>query len=183
MLSPKDFLHLGARPALDRALCRLVREGRLLRLSRGVYAAPVYGLFGAMPPSTQAVLQALEAAGETVVPHGTAAANALGLTTQVPIREVFLTSGASRTLYLSERPLELRHADRGQLLLGNRPAGQVMRALLCLGPDAASSAAELLLLGLPAPEREALCEARVGLPGWLAALIGEIGEVGSIPSN
>lgn len=150
LLSAKDFLHLDARPAITRALCRLVREGRLLRLSRGVYAAPVHGRFGAMPPSTQAVLQALEAAGEIVVPHGATAANTLGLTTQVPIREVFLTSGASRTLYLGERPVELRHASRRQLLLGNRPAGQVLRALLWLGPNAASSATELLLLGLPA---------------------------------
>jgi hypothetical protein len=43
-----------------------------------------------------------------VVANGAAEANALGLTTQVPTREVFFTSGASRTLQLGSRCVELR---------------------------------------------------------------------------
>ena len=64
-------------------------------------------------------------------------ANALGLTAQVPIREVFLTSGASRMLHLGNRCVELKHGNRWQLLLGNRPAGKVIRALSWLGPEGA----------------------------------------------
>ena len=42
------------------------------------------------PPSTESVMLAIEASGgETVVANGAAEANALGLTTQVPTREVF----------------------------------------------------------------------------------------------
>ena len=52
--------------------------------------------------------------GETIVPSGAAAANALGLTTQVPVKSVYLTSGRSRVLNLGRQAVELRpRATRG----------------------------------------------------------------------
>jgi predicted transcriptional regulator of viral defense system len=94
LLSPKEFLHLGTRAAIDQTLTRLTKEGLLLRVGRGVYTLPVQGRFGVRPPSTESVVEAIEAAsGEVVVPSGAAEANALGLTTQVPIKEEFLTTG------------------------------------------------------------------------------------------
>ena len=97
LLSSKEFLHLGSRAAVDKTFSGLAQEGQLMRVSRGVYAAPYQGRFGARPPSTESVMLAIEASGgETVVANGAAEANALGLTTQVPTREVFFTSGRSR---------------------------------------------------------------------------------------
>ena len=91
LLSPKEFLHLGSRAAVDQALARLAREGQLLRVGRGAYALPVQGRFGSRSPSTESVVQAIESvSGEMIVPNGAAEANALGLTTQVPIREMFI---------------------------------------------------------------------------------------------
>src|SRR5690606_41359156 len=51
-------------------------------------------------------------------------ANALGLTTQVPTREIFLTSGPTRKLRLGNRIVELKHGSRWQLALGKRAAGK-----------------------------------------------------------
>jgi predicted transcriptional regulator of viral defense system len=129
IVSPKEFLHLGSRHAVDQTLTRLTREGKLLRVSRGTYVLPVEGKFGSRAPSTESVVQAIKAqSGETIVVNGASAANALGLTTQVPTREVFMTSGSSRTLQLGNRVVELRHGTRWQLGLGNRPAGMAIRA-------------------------------------------------------
>ncbi len=172
MLAAKEFLHLGSRATINKTLSRLVQEGKLLRVSRGFYVCPVQGRFGVRPPSTESVLQSIEArCGETVVAHGAAEANALGLTTQVPVQEVFLTSGTSRTLHLGSRCVELKHGNRWQLLLGTRPAGQVIRALAWLGPDAAPAALKQLHSRLPGAEWEAVCGARAALPTWLAKLI------------
>ena len=89
-----EFLHLGSRAAIDQTLSRLAREGTLLRVGRGVYSLPISGRFGPRPPSTESVVEAIEArSGETIVASGASEANALGLTTQVPTREVYLTSG------------------------------------------------------------------------------------------
>ena len=40
VLSPKEFLHMGNRTAVDQALSRLSRDGHLIRVDRGAYVAP-----------------------------------------------------------------------------------------------------------------------------------------------
>ena len=71
VLSPKTFLHLGSRSAVDQAFSRLAKSGKLLRVARGAYAVPVSGRFGSRAPAPEKVIQALaEQSGEIVVPHG-----------------------------------------------------------------------------------------------------------------
>lgn len=175
MLSPKEFLHLGSRAAIDQTLSRLAREGSLLRIGRGVYALQIQGRFGPRPPSTATVVEAIESAsGETVVDSGAAEANALGLTTQVPTREVYLTSGPSRRLKLRERDIELKHGNRWQMLLGKRPSGKAIRALIWLGPEQAPMALKVLRSKLPSQEWDAMRQARAGLPSWMAKAVSEV---------
>jgi hypothetical protein len=175
LLSPKEFLHLGSRAAVDQALCRLVCEGILLRVGRGAYSLPVQGRFGVRPPSTESVIEAIEStSGETVVASGAAEANALGLTTQVPTREIYLTSGPSRRLQLGSRDVELKHGNRCQMLLGKRPAGKAIRALMWLGPEHAPAALRVLSGKLSNQEWEAIRQARAGLPSWMAKAVSEV---------
>ena len=174
LVSPKEFLHLASRAAIDKTLSRLVQKGKLMRVSRGAYVAPRQGRFGERPPSTEAVIHAIEVqSGETVVPNGAAEANALDLTTQSPTREVFFTSGSSRKLQLGNRSVELKHGNRWQLLLGKRPAGKAIRAVSWLGPEAAPAALKQLRSKLPESEWEALRSARAMLPSWLAKAVSE----------
>jgi hypothetical protein len=175
LISPKEFLHLGSRAAIDQTLSRLAREGKLLRVGRGAYSLPVQGRFGVRPPSTESVVEAIEfASGETVVASGAAEANALGLTTQVPAREVYLTSGPSRRLKLGNREVELKHGNRWQMLLGKRPAGKAVRALIWLGPERAPLVLGELRSKLPSQEWEAIRQVRAGLPSWMARAISEV---------
>jgi hypothetical protein len=175
LLSPKEFLHLASRAAVDQALTRLTREEKLLRVGRGVYALPVQGRFGTRPPSAHTVVDAIAAAsGEVVVPSGATEANALGLTTQVPVRQVFLTSGPSRTLRLGQQSLEFKHGAPWQLLMGKRPAGMAIRALGWLGQDQAASALQTLHSSLPATEWDAMRAVRAAMPSWMARAVSEV---------
>ena len=174
LLSPKEFLHLGSRAAIDQTLSRLAREGKLLRVGRGAYSLPIQGRFGVRPPSTETVIEAIEStSGEILVASGAAEANALGLTTQVPTREVYLTSGPSRRLKLGNKEIELKHGNRWQMLLGKRPAGKAIRALIWLGPEQAPKVLQVLRSKLPGQEWEAMRQARAGLPSWMAKAISE----------
>ena len=174
LLSPKEFLHLGSRAAVDKTLSRLAQEGKLMRVSRGIYVTPQQGRFGTRPPSTESIVSAIETrCGETVVANGAADANVLGLSTQVQTREVFFTSGPSRILHLGNRVIEFKHANRWQLLLGNRPAGMTIRALSWLGPEAAPTALKMLREKLPESEWEALRAVRALLPSWMARIVSE----------
>jgi hypothetical protein len=174
VLSPKEFLHLGSRSAVYKAFCRYAKEGKLLRIARGMYTAPVTSRFGSRAPAPEKIIHALaEHHGEVVVPHGASAANALGLTQQVPIREVYLTSGRTQRLQLDHSEILVRHAPRWMLALGARQAGAAVRALAWIGPSLVQQSLVSLRQNLPAAEWQALASARAMLPGWMAQAIGK----------
>ncbi len=173
-LAAKSLLHLGSRAGVDQALSRLAERGQLIRAGRGVYLRPVTSRFGTRAPSVEQAVEALAVQrGEVIVPNGAAAANALGLTTQVPVRSVYLTSGRSRTMTLGRQSVELRHAPRWQLALADRPAGQAVRALAWLGPEKAEAALRTLRRKLPAPAFGELVAAAPQFPTWLARSVGK----------
>ena len=169
LLSPSALLHLGNRAAIDQALSRLARKGELLRVCQGVYVRPIQTRFGPRPPSVEKVIASLSALwGETIVPCGGAAANALGLTTQVPVRSVYLTSGPGRRLLLGKLAVELRHAPRWQLAAPHRPAGEVVRALSWLGPDEVEAGLDVIGRKLAAEDFQELAASRAVMPAWMA---------------
>jgi hypothetical protein len=174
VLSPKEFLHLGSRAAVDQALSRLTKEGKLMRVTRGTYVRPVSSRFGERAPAPDKVVQALAAqSGEVVTPHGASAANALGLTQQVPIREVYLTSGRTRKLKLGRSDVVMKHVPRWMLALGTGQAGAAVRALAWMGPTHVSESLATLHRTMPSAEWNALALARSALPSWMAKAIGE----------
>lgn len=175
LIHAKSLLHLGSRAAVDQALSRLIHKGRLIRAARGVYVRPVEGRFGARPPAPAKVVEAFATLkGETIASSGAAAANALGLTTQVPVRQVYLTSGPSRELQLGTQVVELKHAPRWQLALAERPAGAALRALAWLGPKHSGKAVRALKRCLPEAERRALSATSARLPTWAAKRVSAL---------
>lgn len=173
-IAAKRLLHLGNRAAVDQALSRLAERGQLMRVGRGVYLLPVASRFGTRAPSVQTAVEALAAQrGEVIVSSGAAAANTLGLTTQVPIRSVYLTSGRSRKMCLGKQVVELRHAPRWQLALAQRPAGEAVRALAWLGPEKAEAALQTLKRKLPPGAFSELVAVAPQLPTWLARSVGK----------
>lgn len=141
VLSSADFHSLGSRSTVGRALGKLVESGELLRLERGLYTAPVTGRFGRRPPAPAKVLASLgQKKGERVFPSGAASAHGLGLTSQVPIREVYLTSGRSRRLSIGPRRIQLRHAPPRLLKQGIEGAEVRAQSWLSLHPIRAGKA-------------------------------------------
>ncbi len=174
VIRAKSLLRLGSRAGIDQALSRLTREKKLMRASRGAYLLPVKGKFGERPPEPARVVEALIAAeGEMIARSGAAAANALGLTTQVPIRAVYVTSGRSRRMKLGAQVLEIQHVPKWQVAMSGRPAGEAIRALAWLGPKRANEALKLLKKQLPSTELEELASAGALMPSWMAAAVAE----------
>lgn len=171
-LSAKELLHLGARAAVDQALSRLARQGKLMRSGRGLYVRPIESRFGTRAPAPEKVVTEMaKLRGETVVPHGAAAANRLGLTSQVPMHATYLTSGPSRHLKLGAQSIELQHVPSWQLTHAQRPSGEVLRALAWAGRPGASEALTHLKPSLTPKVREELLASRAALPEWLAQTI------------
>jgi len=173
-ITAKMWLQLGNRAALDQALSRLVRRGKLLRAGRGVYVAPVASRFGSRAPAAQKVVEELSMRrGETIVPSGANAANALGLTTQVPTRTVYLTSGRSRKITLGKQIIHLQHAPAWQLTLAKEPAGEIVRALAWAGPERVNMALKEIEAKVPQSEFQRISQQISLLPLWMATALSQ----------
>jgi predicted transcriptional regulator of viral defense system len=97
VFTPRDFLDVGSRVAVDQVLSRLVKQGMVRRLDRGIYDHPKQStLLGTLSPNPDNIARAM-AAGDDVFPSGAMAANLLGLSTQVPAKPSYLTNATTRT--------------------------------------------------------------------------------------
>jgi len=172
VLCANALLHLGTRATVDQALSRLARRGELMRICQGLYVQPVQFRFGLRPPSIGKVLASLSTLwGEPIVPCGALAANAFGLTTQVPMRLVYLTSGPDRKLTFGRLIVEMRHAPRWQLAAPHRPAGDAVRALSWLDPSEVAEGLRTIRSRLSPEDFLQLAELRAAMPSWMAELV------------
>ena len=110
--TPVDFLALGPRAAIDKALQRLARSGDISRIDRGLYFRPrTSALTGTSShPDQKAVIDAVARRDQMrVVVDGMTAADDLGLTTAVPARVIsFGEAGELQKLGVSHRGGALR---------------------------------------------------------------------------
>lgn len=185
LLSAKRLYHLGGtRAATDQALSRLVKAGRLIRVSRGRYVLSKVTRFGPAAPESEKVIKALEIEiGEPIVSAGIAEANTLGLTTQVPMIETYISAGRARTLRFGRREIRIQHVPRWQTLLPHSRAGAVIRALAWLGPQHVGKIG-LLRSRITEEEWGALTAVAPRLPSWMARAVSEVvaGEVVDPPA-
>lgn len=174
LLAARELLHLGSRAAVDQALKRLEERNELMRLSQGLYVLPIKTRFGTRAPAPEKVVEQLSSTrAETIVPHGAAAANTLGLTTQVPTKLVYLTSGRSRQLKLGKQTVELQHAPEWMLLPTRPEAGQAVRALAWVGKQRIGEALTMLKARLPQQTVQELVALRPALPVWMSKSISQ----------
>ncbi len=177
--TPKDFLDLGSREAVDQALSRLVKAGQLRRIGHGLYDMPRISnvLKRLAPVDLDAAIAALARRdGARIMPDGLVAANHLGLTNAVPAKVSYVTDGHSRTLKIDGRTVRFRHAGPSVMQWAGKPAAPVVQALRWLGPDAAVDALVVSTLSrhLPDDVKLNLLQNSRDLPGWALPLARSI---------
>ena len=176
VFTPSDFLDVAARAAVDQALSRLVKNGKLRRLARGLYDFPkVHPKLGPLSPTLDDVAQALaRETGSHVQISGARAANVLGLTTQVPARSTYLTDGPSRLVVLGKRVVDLRHASPKHLIAPGSAAGVVVQALRHVGPVRAADVVQVAARRLSANDKRILASSAIQAPAWMRATLVSI---------
>jgi hypothetical protein len=174
---PGDFLDLGSREAVDIVLHRLTRKGTIRRLARGVYDFPKeHPILGPLSPPADAVAQALAGRDQTrLQPAGAYAANALGLTEQVPAKAVFLTDGPSRTVKIGPTTIQLRRTTPRNMAAAGRLSGLLIQALRELGKEHVTPARrEHLKRTLPADQRRELVKDLRLAPAWMHPIFRDL---------
>src|SRR5438132_8183752 len=182
VFTPNDFLDLGGRDAVDKALSRLAIQGTIRRLARGLYEYPrEHPELGVLSPDIEKVAKALAGKDRLrLQPAGAYATNLLGLSEQVPAKAVFLTDGPSRTVEIGRQEIQLRHTTPRNMAAAGRLSGLLMQAFRHLGeahitPDRLAH----LKSTLPGKERVQLLKDLSLAPTWMHRLFRELAESGS----
>ncbi|WP_040588983.1 DUF6088 family protein [Allomesorhizobium alhagi] len=185
VFTPTDFLDLAARAAVDQALSRLVKNGKLRRVARGLYDYPkLHPKLGALSPAPDDVARALaRETGSQAQIAGAHAANALGLSMQVPAKSLYLTDGPSRRIVLGKRVVDLRHASPKHLVAPGSPAGTVVQALRHVGPVRAADVAQVATRRLSASDKRVLASRVIQAPAWMRPTLISIGRTASDAVN
>jgi hypothetical protein len=176
---PADFLDLGSRDAIDIALHRLARKRTIRRLARGVYDFPKqHPVLGLLSPAAEAVARALAGRDRTrLQPAGAYAANALGLSEQVPAKAVFLTDGPSRTVKIGPTTIQLRRTTARTMAAAGRLSGLLIQALRELGKEHVTPERRAYLKRtLPADKRRELLKDLKLAPAWMHPIFRELAE-------
>jgi hypothetical protein len=174
---PADLLGLGSRQAVDVALHRLVRKGIIRRLARGLYDFPKeHPVLGPLQPSAETVAKALAGRDRArLQPAGAYAANALGLSEQVPAKAVFLTDGPSRTVKVGPTTIRLRRTTPRNMAAAGRLSGLLIQALRALGREHVTvERREHLMRTLPAADRRELIKDIRLAPAWMHPIFREL---------
>jgi hypothetical protein len=176
---PADFLDLGSREAIDLVLHRLAKKGVLRRLARGVYDFPKqHPSLGLLSPSADTIAEALAGRDQTrLQPAGAYAANALGLSEQVPAKAIFLTDGPSRTVKIGPMTIQLRRTTPRNMAAAGRLSGLVIQAFRELGKEnITESRIKHLKRTLPAGKRRELLKDIKLAPAWMHPIFRSLAE-------
>ncbi|BDY04685.1 DUF6088 family protein [Ferrimonas sp. YFM] len=126
----QSFYALGTNAAVQKAFSRLVAQGELARVGRGIYCRPKP--LQAMP-SVKTTTTAEKLArywvrlhGYKMVPQGVEEAYRLGLQTQAPMRTIYWTNGPSKVFTIGNQKVEVRHVAN-ELIRGGMSAPARLR--------------------------------------------------------
>jgi hypothetical protein len=167
----------ASRTAIDVALKRLVDQGDIQRAGRGVFYVPKsHPILGVLAPPAQDLAEALaQRSGARLFLTGSDAANRLGLSTQVPARAVFYTTGTPVRRKLGNRTLELRHRSLRMAAAASIVAA-VIEALRTLGKKEAASAQvrKHLRRILTREQKKTLAEQLHLAPEWMRRILRSV---------
>lgn len=124
-----QLLDIIDRALADQTLKRLATRGNLVKLGRGLYALPVESKFGPIVERDESFIRGLELLhNEKIADSGAMEALGLGITTQVPVRTVYWTSGKSRKYRLKKSTIEFRHMPHAVIAIEG-DWGRIVRAI------------------------------------------------------
>lgn len=133
-----DFLDCGDHETIKKSLARLEKKGKIRRIIRGVYDRPSYStiLKEFSAPSLASIADALARNFNwDICPSGDTALNGLGLSTQVPARETYISSGPYRKYEVGNRSIEFKHTALKEIAGMSNTTAIVIQALKALGKD------------------------------------------------
>lgn len=176
LVFPEDFSSYGSADAIRKALDRLEDKHVLVRVAHGIYVRPKKsGLIGIVLPTAEEVAEAIAKRDRIrTVPSGSYALNALGLSTQIPMKIVLLTDGSPREIKVGRRSVKFKRTTPKNLLVKGRISGLAIQALKELGNGHVSDQEEEKIVALLRTEDVATLKHDIELaPVWVQKIMSK----------
>lgn len=175
-----DFADIAPNNAANRIVMRLVDEGLLRPVIRGVYQKPKINKFlgECEEPSSDAVAHALARKnGWTISPTGDTALNLLGLSTQVPANWCYLSNGPYKTYGYGAGEIRFMHTANRMIQSLSDDSALVVQALRALGEQNTDASMTAKLSAMFSVERWTKIEAETrNVPDWIHVAIVKMKE-------
>jgi len=155
-------------------LAELTQEGMLVKLAQGVYAKPRRSRFGLVLPSVDKIVQAIAARDNAeVLPSGMTALNVLGLSTQVPMKYSYLTTGSERIIKLENQEIRLKRGVPKNFCYETKLIALLVQALKTLKQQNVGEEELQIIRNLISrePDRSALAKDVDMMPVWMKRIV------------
>lgn len=174
VFTPKNFIDIASRSAIDVTLHRLTKAGVIRKLDKGIYDFPIiHPKLGILAPDPDLIAKAIASkTGDTIQPSAARAANQLGIDTQVSSKPVYLTSRSSIKKNIANYPIALHHTKYASNDMLNPNVADTINVLRHLGKNnISSSIINQLSQVLTKKDKLQLRKNISKFPDWMAPVI------------
>jgi hypothetical protein len=174
LLFPEDFHQLGSSEAVRLALHRIEKKGVIRRVAQGIYVRPKISKYiGEIGSTAEEVAEGIAKRDKIrIVPTGVYALNALGLSTQVPMRLVLLTDGAPREIKVGKRTIKFKKTTPKNLMAKGKISSLDIQALREIGMGKVLESEEKKIIELLKKEEKSHLIHDIALaPEWIKKIM------------
>ena len=171
---PEDFSDYGSSGAVRICLHRLTEKGHIRRVAQGIYVIPEISLLvGELIPTAEEVAYAIAKRDKArIIPTGVYALNALGLSTQVPMKAVYLTDGSPRLIKIGNRTILFKKTNPKNLSVQGEISSLAIQALKQIGDRNVRADEEKRIVEILKKEDKEKLKNDIKLaPVWIAKLM------------
>ena len=179
VFTPSHFDDIAGSSTITTTLKRHTDAGTIRNLARGLYDYPKTDpQLGPLLPSADDIARALAGRDEIrLQPSGAYAANRLGLSTQVPMKVVYLTDGRSKTVQVGNRQIILKQTTPRNMAAAGKISGLIIQALKHLGKEGVDSEViKILNDRLDDKGRKQLMNDIRSAPAWIADIFRQLSK-------
>ena len=164
--------------SIEKELSRLNTDGTIKRFRKGIYYKPKQStLFGEVLPSPISIAYAIAKLNDAhLIPDGSMALNMLGLSTQVPMKYIYLNDKLHKSEFVGKTEIVFKRINSKKLTAYNKKAGLVLSAMEYLSRSAFDNKnlVKDFATKLCQDDIKDLDKASKGYPVWVQTRVKEI---------
>lgn len=177
VLFPEDFAEYGSTNAINVTLHRLSKIKLIERMGYGIYAKPKQSsLLGQILPTTEDIAIAIAKRDKArILPSGAYASYLLGLSTQLPLKVVYLTDGSARKVKIGKNTIVFKRVAPRLLAMEGEISKLVVQALKEIGKGNITEREEIIIMDqLKNEDRNKLRIDIFLAPQWIAEIMVKV---------